>query len=250
MSVVLWHIEISPYSEKIRWALDYKGVPYELRAPMPGTHRLAALRLTRGKHDRLPVMELDGTRVGDSPAIVAALEEHTPDPPLYPSDPAERDRALELEARFGEELAPRMRRAFWHYTLPDDKATLDAVLGNGSSLQRGLLKGTAPVAKLFVRRDYGVNQAGADEAVEGIRSVMGEIESELDGGDYLVGDSFSVADLSACALITPLLAPPGRPWVPACPPELQPLREELEARPGGAWVAEMYARHRGVPVAA
>jgi hypothetical protein len=24
------------------------------------------------------------------------------------------------------------------------------------------------------------------------------------------------------------------------------VSEELEARPGGAWVAEMYARHRGV----
>ena len=52
MSVVLWHIEISHYNEKARWALDYKGIPYELRTPMPGTHRLAALRLTRGKHER------------------------------------------------------------------------------------------------------------------------------------------------------------------------------------------------------
>ena len=74
MSVVLWHIEISHYNEKARWALDYKGIPYELRTPMPGAHRLTALRVTRGKHDRLPVIELDGRRIGDSTAIIEALE--------------------------------------------------------------------------------------------------------------------------------------------------------------------------------
>ncbi len=86
MSVVLWHIEVSLYSEKARWALDYKGIPYELRAPLPGAHRLAALRLTRGKHERLPVIEIDGERTWDSTAIIAALEDYRPDPPLYPAD--------------------------------------------------------------------------------------------------------------------------------------------------------------------
>ena len=33
---VLWHIEISHYNEKARWALDYKGVEHERRAPTPG----------------------------------------------------------------------------------------------------------------------------------------------------------------------------------------------------------------------
>ena len=32
----LWHIEISHFNEKARWALDHKGVEYERRAPTPG----------------------------------------------------------------------------------------------------------------------------------------------------------------------------------------------------------------------
>ena len=79
---------------------------------------------------------------------------------------------------------------------------------------------------------------------------MDRLESELGDGEYLVGGQFSVADLTAAALFTPLLAPPGRPWAPKLVPTLQPFREELEARPGGEWVERMYARHRGVPVAA
>ena len=87
-----------------------------MRTPMPGTHRLTALRLTRGKHERLPVIEIDGERTWDSTAIIAALEEYRPDPALYPSDPEQKRRALELEDYFDEELAPRVRRMLWHYT--------------------------------------------------------------------------------------------------------------------------------------
>jgi hypothetical protein len=54
-----------------------------------------------------------------------------------------------------------------------------------------------------------------------------------------------VADLTGAALTTPLLSPPGREFAPArIPDALMPLREELAARPGGRWVAEMYTRHR------
>jgi glutathione S-transferase len=251
MPVTLWHIEISHYNEKVRWALDYKRVPYELRTPLPGTTRLRAMSMTRGKNQRLPMADIDGRRVWDSTAIIAALEAYRPDPPLYPADPADRARALELEEYFDEELAPRVRRMLWHYTLPDTQATIDAVLPNAGAVKRGMMRGAAPVARAMVRRDYSVDQEGADEAEAGIRDAMNLIEAELDGGHYLVGNSFTVADLTAAALFTPLLAPPGRPWAPkSLVPELQGFREEMERRPGGQWIWRMYEEHRGVPAAA
>ena len=255
MSVVLWHIEISHYNEKARWALDYKRIPYELRTPMPGTHRLSALRLTRGKHERLPVIDIDGERTWDSTAIIAALERYRPEPALYPADAADRERALEIEDHFDEELAPRVRRLIWHYTLPDTDATVAAVIPDGGdgavrTIRRGMMRATAPVASRLVRRDYDVDQASADEAAAGVRAAMDRLESELGDGDYLVGDGFTVADLTAAALFTPLIAPEGRPWAPKLVPALQPLRDELEARPGGRFVHRMYEQHRGVPVAA
>src|SRR5680860_1288798 len=94
---VLWHIAISHYSEKARWALEHKGVEHERRAVPGGVHMAIALALTRGRHKTFPVLELDGVRIGDSTAIIAALERRFPEPPLYPEDEAERCRALELE---------------------------------------------------------------------------------------------------------------------------------------------------------
>ena len=91
----LWQIQISHYSEKARWALDYKSVDHVRRAPLPGMHIPIALWLTGGAYPTFPVLELDGQRIGDSTAVIAALEERYPEPPLYPEDPAERARALD-----------------------------------------------------------------------------------------------------------------------------------------------------------
>jgi glutathione S-transferase len=250
VTVVLWHIEVSHYNEKVRWALDYKGIPHELRVPIPGLHGVRALLLTRGAQRRLPVIELDGRRIGDSTAIIAALEQHTPEPPLYPADAAQRARALDLEEWFDEELAPPLRSLMWHHTLPDTDATVAALFTRPAPARERLLRATAPLVRPIVRRDYHVSDATAVAARAKVLAAMDRLEAELQPSGHLVGDGFTVADLTAAALFTPLLAPAQRPYQPpAVAAPLQELREELDARPGGAWVHEMYARHRhAVPV--
>src|SRR3954465_8142040 len=91
----LWHLDISHYNEKARWALDYKRVPHVRRAVPPGVHFALALGMTRRM--TLPIVTFDGHAVGDSTAIIAELERRFPEPPLYPADPEERARALALE---------------------------------------------------------------------------------------------------------------------------------------------------------
>src|SRR3954453_12997576 len=110
MEVVLWHIVISHYSEKARWALDFKRVPHVRRRPPPPSHIPVALWLTRGQGFTFPVLQLDGRTYGDSSEIVGALEARFPEPPLYPSDPDGRKRALELEDFLDEQVAPYVRR--------------------------------------------------------------------------------------------------------------------------------------------
>jgi glutathione S-transferase len=246
VTVVLWHIELSHYNEKVRWALDYKRIPHERRVPMPGTHGLRAMTLTRSTHRRLPVLGLDGRRIGDSTAIIAALEEFRPVPALYPADPADRARALELEDWFDEQLAPALRRFVWHHTLPDPDAVSGALFTTPSPFRDRLLRLTAPAARALVRRDFDVTDETAARARGQVVAAMDRVESQLRPSGYLVGDAFTVADLTAAALFTPVIAPPQRPYAPrSVAPAIRELREELGARPGGEWVAEMYARHRG-----
>src|SRR5215213_3711179 len=98
----LWHLPTSHFSEKVRWALDFKQVPHTRRTPLLVPHFLVARALTRGTTTTFPVLELPGATVGDSTAILAELERRYPDPPLYPADAAQRARVLEIEDWFDE----------------------------------------------------------------------------------------------------------------------------------------------------
>ena len=105
---LLWHIPLSHYGEKVRWALDYKGIAHRRRVLGPD-YLIRVWRATgQGK---LPVLWLDGRAITDSTRIIAALEEHYSEPPLYPLDTVTRQRALALEDDLDETLGPALRAA-------------------------------------------------------------------------------------------------------------------------------------------
>ena len=95
---------------------------------------------------------------------------------------------------------------------------------------------------------YGIDARTAAEARTKILAAMDRIEAEVGPSGYLVGDAFTIADLTAAALATPFIRPPERQYLSPQPPP-EPLRsfcEQLEARPAGRWVREIFRRHRGV----
>ena len=71
--------------------------------------------------------------------------------------------------------------------------------------------------------------------------------TELQPSGYLVGRTFSVADLTLAALIAPLVAPPEFPYPQPQRrhPLFTPLRETLAAAGLLYWTRDMYTRHRG-----
>src|SRR6187551_1750832 len=75
----LWHIPFSHYSEKARWALDYKRIAHRRR--VLGSDYLVKVWRATGQ-GKLPILWLDGRAIADSTRIIAALEEHYPEPPL------------------------------------------------------------------------------------------------------------------------------------------------------------------------
>ena len=56
---------------------------------------------------------------------------------------------------------------------------------------------------------YDINEgARGGGARQAIWSGIERLESEIGSSGYLVGDSFSVADLTAAAMFTPMISPP------------------------------------------
>ncbi|MFN2616007.1 MAG: glutathione S-transferase family protein [Thermoleophilaceae bacterium] len=243
---VLWHISFSHYNEKVRWALDYKEVGHERRQAFGGTHPFVALALTRGRSKTFPLLGLDGEHIGDSTAIIAELERRWPDPPLYPEDATERRRALELEDWFDEELGPHLRLLVFH-ELTRDRERIGTLAATQvpEPLSRAPAVGAA-MMRTFVNLRFGVHkEERAELAQRKVLAALDRLEAELGDADYLVGDRFSVADLTAASLLYPLALPPEGPQLGIDMPEaIERFRRPLKERRGYRWVEQMFRRHR------
>jgi glutathione S-transferase len=244
----LWQIDVSHYSEKARWALAWKGVEHQRHSPPPGAHMIVALWLTRGAQYTFPILSLDGQRISDSTAIIAALEQRHPEPPLYPADSAERRRALELEDYFDEELGPAIRLYAWH-EFGKDRERFEALMkstapGALAKLPPGL---TAAYARAFTALRFRAGDAEKAELARAkVLTALDRLEAELGDSEYLVGETFSVADLTAASLFYPLARPEEGP-MPADQDGaagFEAFREPLLERRGIQWVKEMFRRHR------
>jgi glutathione S-transferase len=237
---VLWHIEVSHYNEKARWALDYKGVPHRRRAPTPGVlHPVVALAKTRKV--TFPVLDIDGESIGDSTRIIETLERRYPDPPLYPSDPDERRRALELEDYFDEEVAPYMRRLMFWQMSRDRERSAAALRTLGAPVLPGPL--AAPTVALVARR-YGGNAANMDDARAHAVAGFDRVLAEVGPSGYMVGDSFTVADLTAASILYHLAEPPEFQYeIPDFPPAVYEFRDSLPPE-SLEWIRRMWRDHR------
>jgi glutathione S-transferase len=243
---VLWQLELSHHNEKVRWALDHKRIPHVRRALLPGVHAITARRLTAGACDTTPGLTLDGVSIGDSTQIIAALERRWPQPALYPADAAGRRRALELEELFDEQLGPHVRRAVYQELLPHPRLVLPLFCHNQPPAARFLLWATFPLLRVVMRRVMSINAADAFHSRARTIAAMDRLERELGSSGYLVGDRFTIADLTAASLFYPIIRPPSFPYpsVTEVPAAAQEFLDSLAARPGGRWVATMYRRHR------
>jgi glutathione S-transferase len=70
---------------------------------------------------------------------------------------------------------------------------------------------------------------------------------EIGSSEYLVGDNFSIADLTAAAVMTAIVRPPefSYPLPEPRPEAFVTLRNEVSAHEAFRWVETIYRRHRG-----
>jgi len=242
---LLWHIPLSHYNEKVRWALDYKGIAHRRRVLGPD-YLIRAWRATgQGK---LPILWLDDRAIADSTRIIAALEERYPEPPLYPHDVAALQRALVLEDNFDETLGPAVRAAIVTPLFRNDPDIALRVLTTG--MPHKAYRTLRPLVRIFpsfYRLRHKISEANLEKDRAAVAAALDRIEQERQGRAYLVSEAFSVADLTAAALLGALLRPPEiqYPLQVELPPYLQDYRATLLRHPAAQWAAGIYRLHRG-----
>jgi glutathione S-transferase len=242
---LLWHIPLSHFNEKVRWTLDYKHVAHRRRV-LGADYLIRAWRATG--HGTLPILFLDGRAIGDSTRIIAALEERYPEPPLYPAEAAARQHALALEDYFDEQLGPALRAAlvtplFRH----DPELALGALTTGMPEKAYQMLRPLVRIFPIFYRFRHNISEARLETDRATVRAALDRIEQERQGRPYLVGDRFTVADLTAAAMLSPLLQPPEiqYPLRIELPPYLQEYRATVLRHPAAQWALNVYRLHRG-----
>jgi glutathione S-transferase len=245
--ITLYTHAVSQSSEKVRWALDASGISYREQLLTPFVHTMWLTLPGGGLFSSMPVLEGDGETISDSTRILEWLELHRAPFALIPADRVLRSQVMAAESRFDMGAAHLLRLVYGELLQRRDLALrlfgLDA-----SRLQQLALRTAYPlIQRLFL--------LGLDTSALSMRrsqNIVERLVSELDrvatsGQRYLVGDAFSVADITACALFAPLACPEEHPVY-----SRRDYRQQMKSvlapwrdRPGLAWVRKMYG-NRGL----
>lgn len=244
-AVELFQFRFSHYNEKARWALDWKRVPHVRHSYLPGLHIVPIRRLTG--QNTMPVLRDDTVVISGSAAIVDHLERRHPTRPLYPADSAARSRALEIQRWFDEEVGALMRAAFFYEVLPEGGYAASLFSRGSAAPTRLLFRALFPATRVVMRKSMDLTAARAGRGLARAAEAFEFVVKHAGTDGYLVGDTFSVADLTAAALLSPAVMPREFPYQPKQPMgrAFQGWLARWAGHRGAEWVRTMYARHRG-----
>ncbi|HWL87289.1 MAG TPA: glutathione S-transferase family protein [Polyangiaceae bacterium] len=241
----LWQIRFSMYPEKARWALDYKGVPHVRRSLLPGPHVVTLM--PRFGQKAMPILRHAGRVLKNSATVVDYVERTWPDPPLYPADPQQRARVLEIQKWFDDEIGPALRRAAFFEWLPHTEYAARVFASGLPEWQQKVYAWSFPCIRAVMCMDMQIGAGGAETGRELTEEALDFVVRHAARTGYLVGNRFTIADLTAATVLQATCLPPE---YPATTPEPRPAGwqrwlKRWRDHPGLDYVRRMYREHRG-----
>jgi glutathione S-transferase len=240
-------IAFSHYCEKARWALDRAGYPYREEVHVPLFHWLASLRAGGGR--TVPVLLVDGHEaLADSTDILHFLDREAPGR-LFPADAASRSEAERLEDLFDRRLGPHGRRLLYFHLLPARDVSVRLFQAGGPAWEGRMAAHLFPAMRALMRRGMRIDARGAERSRKHVDDVFAQVGQRLaDGRRYLLGDTFTAADLTFAALAAPVVVPPEYgvplPSLEEIPPAAAAIVRGYRDTPAGRFALRLYAEDR------
>lgn len=169
MALIVYGGSLSPFVRKVLVVLAEKGIEYKLEqinpfAPPPEFLAISPLK-------RIPVLRdtdmPEPNTLPDSSIICDYLEHKYPTPALYPADPFQRARTLWFEEYADSQMAQNLVRTFFF-----------------ERVVKKMMKQETDEAVCAVAKD------------KHMPAVFDYLEREIGSRAFLIGDSFSIADIS------------------------------------------------------
>lgn len=196
MTITLYQFRISPFCDKVRRAMTLKGLAWQtVEVSLLPPARMKAISPT-GKY---PAVDFGGQIIVDSTDIIAKLDSLEPAPRLIPADPRARADALILEDWADESLY------FFDVTMrnwPQNRAYfIEDLLHAESGIKRRVMAAMIPGALTKVGRTQGLARKTEARVIADLTRHYDSLEAKLQGRDWLVGETISVADLAVRSMI-------------------------------------------------
>jgi glutathione S-transferase len=249
-TAVLYTIPFSHYCEKARWALEHARVAFEERGHLPALNRLFTPRFGGST---VPLLVTDEGSFADSTDIVAFADQRAIDARrLLPDDSALREDALAIEDRFDKRLGVASRA--WAYSfLLDDTERLAALASQGIPRWEALaVRPLRGALAGLIRKGLRIGPTTRAWGTQRVQEDLDFVEARLaqNGGRYLVGDRFTVADLTFASLAAPAVFPLGYggplPTVDELPAAMQPQARAWQQSVAGQFALRIYREHRAM----
>jgi len=190
----LYHL--SPFNEKIQRMLRYKGIPYEEKY-----WKLAEAGQVKkfNPTGKLPALEHDGTLVCDSTDMAWYIEEHYPERPLIPTDPKQQGLMHALEDWADESLYfYEMRLRF--NTEGNTQRNIPRMVEKENAVLRWLLTRLIPGGLAKILKTQGIGRKSIPQLLVDTERHIKAVDGMLSAGDYLLGDTLTLADLAVYAM--------------------------------------------------
>ncbi len=231
----------STYCEKAIWALDLAELDSEFVFHMPGPHAGKIKKMA--PQTSVPVLEVGDQVVAGSDRIADFAHHQRPELELIPPDL--RDDILAWQMRL-DDIGHVLRATLFYDLLKTPGRMADiltAGLTEGRMTGYGLVfRCMAPMLRRMIQREH----PDKAKAWAACREVFDAVAEEAGGTGYLVGDRFTLADLTAASIFYPVVLDDralGAKYARE-QPEMQAWQAEWADHPGRAYVERIYRDHR------
>ena len=245
--IKLYQFPHSHFSEKARWGLTYKGVPFEI------------VNLPRGPHAKMfekmglagstvPVIEDGETLLQGSAAILSYLDQAYPDPPLNVADKQVASEIMAFEADMDQAIGHHGRRYIYSIFLEHPALIKDLFMRGAGPIKRAAFPLLYPKIKKLIVDKLQITDSATAESEQILTTAFERLNARLADREYLFGDTLTRADITAAALTSLFTWPPEHefdfPDERALPQEVKDFRAGLADQRFYHWGQELYRTHR------
>ena len=238
----LYQFPISHYCEKARWALELKELPYRKVNLLPGPHAKKAKKIAG--NSKLPILQHDKRIIQGSSEIITYLDKNFSRRSLTPEDPEEQKLAEAWESYADREIGPQVRLLSYHTLLDHRDIVIPMMTQDCPWYSAMMMKAAYPKLSIAMRNLMKINDESVEEARQQLSVALDNIAETLGDKEFLVGETFTRADLSVAALLAPLIMPNGYgvDWPEKVPQPLAGQIADLQDRL--SWVGHIYDNFR------